>query len=763
MYGDGVMKQVEESLPQPLKGLTLPDKETQDTLVLNETQDISRGVSSARPLFDSALTRAGQAERAGQAHAPTEISSTGQRLDRAGSDRLLRTVVENAPVILFTLNHAGIFTLAEGQGLQVLGLRPGELVGTSFFDFHKNAEHILHKFLQVLDGNTVTSINRFGNLCFETHYMPLLDNDGSVSGVIGVATDITERVQAETALTASERRFRAVIEQATDLVLILDANGIFTYASPSHQRIVGYSPQDLIGRNIFDFIHPADKKQVHITWAGAFEATDDAIDNVVTVECRLRHANGSWVTVEAIGRNCLEDPDIRGFIINARDTSEHVLVQEQLRYQLLHDNLTDLPNRTLLLEILGGFIGKAAKAKQELGLIILDINRFRDINDTFGHVEGDRLLSEVAYRLRQAISDSSTIARLGGDEFAIVLPIDSPGIITETLTALKSMLEEPFTIESHTLQIDASAGISLYPMHGDDPITLLRKADIAMFAAKRTHQPFAYYEGEHDQNTTQRLELISGLRHAVLANEFTLYYQPKAQTRTGVIQCAEALIRWQHPAHGLIFPDRFIPLAEQSGFITALTMWTIERAMRQYKDWQAQGIELEIAVNLSMWDLHNPTFPAKIAALFEKYDVPTYRIRMEVTESAAMSNPDLTISVLKRLASLGINCSLDDFGTGYSSLTYIKQLPIDELKIDRSFIQHIIDTPADEAIVSSTITLAHSLGLQVVAEGVEDANTMRLLDALGCDITQGYFLSRPLPPVDFVLWLQKRERSFAAC
>lgn len=643
--------------------------------------------------------------------------------------------------------------------MQVLGLRPGELVGTSFFDFHKNTTNILSKFLQVLDGHTVTTINQIGDLFFESHYVPLLDSDGSVSGVIGVATDITGRVMAEMALTASEHKFRAVIEEATDLIHITDANGVFTYVSPSHERIVGYAPQDLIGKNIFNFIHPADKKQVHIAWAAAFESAE----NIVTVECRLRHANGSWVTIEVIGRNCLEDPDIRGLITNARDTSERALVQEQLRYQLLHDNLTDLPNRTLLLEILGDFIKKAAKAKQKLGLIVLDINRFRDINDTFGYIKGDRLLSDVACRLRQAVSDPGTIARLSGDEFAIVLPIDNLETIAETLSALKTMLEEPFTIENHTLQIDASMGISLYPDHGNDPITLLRKADVAMFAAKRTHRQFAFYESEHDQNTAQRLELISDLRHAVLANEFTLYYQPKAQTRTGVIQCVEALIRWQHPAHGLIFPDRFIPLAEQSGFITALTMWTVERAMRQYKDWQASGIELEIAVNLSMWDLHDPTFPAKIAAMFAQYNVPTYRIRMEVTESAAMSDPDLTISVLKRLATLGINCSLDDFGTGYSSLTYIKRLPIDELKIDRSFIQHIIDTPADEAIVSSTITLAHSLGLQVVAEGVEDANTMELLDALGCDITQGYFLSRPLPPEDFVYWLEKRERSFAAC
>jgi len=728
MYGDGVMKQLDENLSQLLKRPDLADQEAQDNTVPIEAE-----------------------------------TSRAPQPDIVTSDQLLRTVVENAPIILFTLDHAGIFTMCEGQGLQVLGLHSGELVGTSFFDFHKDTPNILNKFLHVLDGNATTSVNRFGDLYFTSLYLPLLDSNGSVSGVIGIASNITERVKAEQTFEVSERKVRTMIEQATDLILILQASGVFTYASPSHQRVIGYAPEDLIGKNVFDFIHPDDKKRVHIAWAGAFEAADETAENIVTIECRLRHANGSWITIEAIARNCLDDPDIQGFIINAHDVSERFVVQEQLRYQLLHDNLTDLPNRTLLLDILDRFIEDGAKTKKEFALIVLDLNGFRDINDTFGYAEGDRLLSDAACRLRQAISDSSTIARLGGDEFAIMLPTESAEMLTERLTALSTILEEPFIIEGHALHIDANMGISLYPTHGDDPTTLLRRADVAMFAAKRSHRPFVYYESGHDQDTAQRLELISGLRHAVLANEFMLYYQPKAQTSTGIIHSVEALIRWQHPARGLIFPDSFIPLAEQTGFITALTLWAVERAMKQYKDWQAKGIELEIAVNLSMWDLHDVSFPAKVAALFERYDVPTYRIRMEVTESSAMADPGLTISVLKRLTALGISCSIDDFGTGYSSLTYITRLPIDELKIDRTFIQHIIDTPADEAIVRSTITMAHSLGLHVVAEGVEDASTLELLDRLGCDIAQGYYLSRPLPPEDFVRWLQVKERSFAAC
>lgn len=674
-------------------------------------------------------------------------------------EQLLHTVINNAPIALFMLDHAGIFTMAQGRGYQALGIKPEERLGTSIFDAYRDTPAILEQIIRVLDGESIRAIHQIGSMYFEIHFVPNRSLDGQVTSITGVAMDVTERVLAEKALQASERKSRTMIEQATDLILLLDPTGVFTYASPSHQRIIGYAPVELVGRNVFEFIHPADKKQVHIAWAEAFEASG----NIAAIECRLRHANGSWVTVEAIGRNCIDDPDIRGFIVNARDISERNLVQEQLRYQLLHDNLTDLPNRTYLLEKLDHSLTEAARSQQELTLIVLDINRFRDINDTFGHVQGDRLLRHIAKRLSSAVCETCTIARLDGDKFAILLSNSCTRSLNDTINAFHAIMEEPFSLEDHLLHIDVSMGISLYPTHGDDALALLRKADVALNIAKRARQPFAFYDTEHDLNTSQQLELIGDLRHAILANEFMLYYQPKADIKTGTIHSVEALIRWQHPAQGLIFPDRFIPLAEQTGFITSLTLWAIESAIKQYQAWKEQGIDMEIAVNLSMWDLHNASLPAKISALFERYDVPVQCIRVEVTESAAMSDPDLTNGVLKRLTAPGIRCSLDDFGTGYSSLAYLRRLPVDELKIDRSFIQHIVDTASDQAIVRSTITMAHSLGLRVVAEGVEDALTLELLGSLGCDIVQGYYLSRPIPPEKFTQWLQQRERPAALC
>lgn len=672
------------------------------------------------------------------------------------SEHILHTVVSNAPLVLFAIDHAGLFTLSEGRGLQALGLRPGEVVGASVFEVYRDIPELLAHICRALDGETFTAIERVGDHVFETRFMPQYDSEGQVCGVIGVATDISERVRAEEALKASERKFRALTEQATDLVFVLNAAGVYRYASPSHQRMLGYTSEDLLGRNVFEFIHPADKKQVHNSWETAFEGNGA----LARTECRLRRAHGSWITVEAIGRNCFDDPDVQGFIINARDVTERITMEQELRYQALHDALTDLPNRTLLLEQLEQAIQTAPT--QELALLVLGLNRFKDINDTFGHQWGDVLLQEVGKRLKQALSPSCTVSRLGGDEFAIVQPVAGEKEIHQTALMLHTILEEPFSLEEHPVQLDASIGGVLYPAHGNDPLILLRKADVAMFTAKQAHREFALYEIGHEQNTARHLDLIRELRHAISAQEFMLYYQPKVEMKTGMVHSVEALLRWQHPAHGFIPPDQFIPLAEQTGLIAPLTRWVLETALRQCAEWLQAGIGLEVAVNLSMWDLRDTSLPTTICGLLEQYHVPAKHLRVELTESAVMADPDQTIEVLKHLAAVGIRSSIDDFGTGYSSLAYLKRLFVTELKIDRSFVQHITEVEADETIVRSTVTMAHSLGLKVVAEGVEDAASFHLLAELDCDTAQGYFLARPLPQQELKRWLEERQ-GIAAC
>jgi len=664
---------------------------------------------------------------------------------------ILRAVISNTPVILFAVDTSGIFTFSEGQGLQALGVQQGSSVGVSIFELYSDIPEILSYICRALDGETFTAIAHLKDRIYETHYMPQFDTTGQVVGVIGVAYDTTERINAEEALMSSERKFRALTEQGTDLIFIINPNGNLQYASPSHLRQLGYEPGSLLGRNVFEFIHPEDKKQVHISWQSGFEGKGA----LARTQCRLRHSDGSWVTVEAIGRNCFDDPEIQGFIVSARDISDRVMMEQQLRYLALHDAITDLPNRTFLLEQLEQIL--QAAPPPEAALLILNLNRFKDINDTFGHHQGDILLRAVGERLKRACPEASIVARLGGDEFTIVLTGSGEAQVNQVVSALDATMEEPFIVEEHPVLLDISIGGVLSPVHGREPVTLLRKAAIAMQKAKQAHQKFALYEVSYEQNTARRLDLIRALRHAITADEFRLFYQPKVEMKTGSVDGVEALIRWQHPTHGFIPPDQFISLAEQTGLIIPLTRWVLKAALRQCHEWMHNGIDLQIAVNLSMWDLRDSSLVSAIGHLLEQYHVPASHLRVELTESAAMTDPDHTLEVLKQLASAGISSSIDDFGTGYSSLTYLKRLVANELKIDRSFVQHIAEEEVDATIVGSTVQMAHSLGLKVVAEGIEDAASAQLLKKLECDIAQGYYFARPLPPQELARWLEEQH------
>ena len=324
---------------------------------------------------------------------------------------------------------------------------------------------------------------------------------------------------------------------------------------------------------------------------------------------------------------------------------------------------------------------------------------------------------------------------------------------------LSRALEESFLVEGYPLQIEASIGIALYPTHGSDPLTLLRRADVAMYAAKQRHVEYALYDARHDQYSPRRLALLGDLRKAIVTHELRLYYQPKAELRTGLIDSVEALVRWQHPTHGFIPPDQFIPLAEQTGLIIPLTHWVIETAIQQCRHWLDAGLNLGVAVNLSMWNLRDVSLPDTIVELLAQYRVSPRCLSVEITESAMMTDAEHTLQVLNRLFALGVRIAIDDYGTGYASLSYLKRLPADELKIDRAFVQYMTADRADQAIVRSTVTMAHSLGIRVVAEGVEDQATWNLLETLGCDIAQGYYLSRPVPAQELECWLDERKEA----
>jgi len=386
---------------------------------------------------------------------------------------------------------------------------------------------------------------------------------------------------------------------------------------------------------------------------------------------------------------------------------------------------------------------------------MLDLDRFKEVNDTLGHDAGDALLREVSRRLQETLRASDTVARLGGDEFAVLLPGADTESAVGTARKLLAALVEPVTLREHAVVAGGSSGIALYPDHGADATTLLRQADVAMYAAKRGGTGYALYNPAQDQHSPRRLSLISALQRGIAHDELRLHYQPTVDMTTGQVHLVEALARWQHPEQGLLPPDAFIPLAEQTGLIVPLTRWVLATAVRQVRAWREGGLDLGVAVNLSARVLDDPDLPDSIAALLDAYEVPAARLRVEVTESAVMANATRALDVLTRLSTSGVRIAIDDFGTGYSSLAYLKRLPVDEIKIDKSFVTHMTTESDDATIVASTIGLGHSLGLRFVAEGVESRGVWQALDALGCDGAQGYYVSRALPADALAGWLRE--------
>jgi diguanylate cyclase (GGDEF)-like protein len=415
-------------------------------------------------------------------------------------------------------------------------------------------------------------------------------------------------------------------------------------------------------------------------------------------------------------------------------------------HQALHDALTGLPNRELFRDRIDQTIRRGKRHDELAVVMIMDLDHFKEINDTLGHHMGDALLQEVSCRLKRSLRDADTVARLGGDEFGVLLPSvthpDDGVTVAETLLA---QLREPFVLDGMRLEIDASIGLALHPEHGDDNETLQQRADIAMYSAKQSGRGHAVFEPELDRHSPRRLALAGGLRSAIGKGQIRLYYQPKADLRTGRIIGCEALARWDHPEFGIVGPNEFVPIAEQTGLITPLTSFVLDAALQQVRRWQDAGLGLSIAVNLSARSFLDTQLAVEIPRLLARHDVAARLLELEITESMLMTDPARAEATLTRLHQIGLTLSVDDFGTGYSSLANLKRLPVDVIKIDKSFVMEMAVDASDAAIVRSTIDLAHNLGLRVVAEGVESEDAWRHLDALGCDLAQGFYLSRPLP------------------
>lgn len=550
---------------------------------------------------------------------------------------------------------------------------------------------------------------------------------------------------------------RTLIDDMHVGVLVSDAGGDIIMVNPAALRLLGLSDQQVIGMNLddsrWDIVRedgtpfPAAERP-----AAVAAATGQIVQNVVLGVFRPGTEDRVWLLVNATPHRG-PDGGIEQVITTFIDITERKAFEEQLQHQALHDALTGLPNRALLLDRLQQAILSARRERTSLALVLLDLDHFKEVNDTCGHHVGDQLLQEIGTRLCKALRESDTVARLGGDEFAALLPSTDEVRASTVVPKLLKALEKPFCLEDQSFDISGSVGIALYPQHGEDAHALLRRADVAMYVAKRANSGYAFYETEQDQHSLRRLALINDLRQAIDTNQLLLYYQPKVDLLSGRVADVEALVRWQHPLHGLVPPDQFIPLAERTRLINPLTLWALNAALRQTRIWQQAGLALRVHVNLSARSLHDDEIVAGVARLLSLWHADPSHLGVELTESAVAADPDHALRMLTRLHAMGIHISIDDFGKGYSSLAYLKDLPIDAIKIDQSFIKDMTTSEADSRIVRGIVSLAHDLGLEAVAEGVEQRATWDQLRLLGCDLAQGDFLSHPLPVDELERWL----------
>ena len=580
--------------------------------------------------------------------------------------------------------------------------------------------------------------------------------NGTPAGIIGVLTDITAFKQAEEALRASEGRFQALTESAMDIVSVLDRDGRILYQSPSVRHLLGFEPQDMIGLNQFDMVHSNDAERLRAAFHELVE--NGTLDK--PVEFRVRAQNGEWRNLEAIGKNCLDIPAVGGIIVNMRDVTDRRVIEERIQHLAFHDALTGLPNRLLIQDRISQAISRSQRTGQKFAVMFIDIDNFKNINDTLGHDAGDDLLRGVAERLTESVRAHDTIARQGGDEFIVLLDeIEGHGVATRVAQKILDALRAPFKVAELVQHVSGSIGLALYPDDGRDAATLLKNADTAMFHGKDLGKnTYQFFTPQMNIAVKRRATMESNLRAAVKQGDFSLVYQPQIDLNTGEIVALEALVRWLSEESGTMMPSEFIPLAEETGLISELGRWVLLESCRQNKAWQDMGLPpRRIAVNLSARQLMDKGFIDSVARILAETGLDPRYLELEITESQVMRQGEGSVMLLNQIADMGIHIAVDDFGTGYSSLSYLKRLPIGTLKIDQSFIRDMTVDPNDTAIVVAIINMAKSLDLQIVAEGIETAGQLALLRAQGCGVGQGFCFSVPLSAKDIEPMLAKHS------
>ncbi|MCS6926744.1 MAG: EAL domain-containing protein [Candidatus Binatia bacterium] len=544
------------------------------------------------------------------------------------------------------------------------------------------------------------------------------------------------------------------------LIFILTRDGRLRYVSSASTRLLGYTPKELAETHLQTHLHPDDHQATWDTLSSLLHRPGTS----ATVRFRFRHKHGFWHLLEATSTSFHDDTTgAISLVLTSRDLGNSENTFPLLTNRLLHDVLTNIPSHALFLDQLQSLLRAARHKNKTLALLLVRIAHFRAVTKTLGHQWGEILLQQVIDRFRSALRKSDTLMRVDGDALVILLPPGSTAATAQLVARrILQVAERPFLVEGQTLIVRTTIGIALYPEHGTDAQTLLRRADIATEIAASEWSGYALYAAEHDPYSCERLLLVSELYDAFKRDQLVLHYQPKVHLATGRVNHVEALVRWQHPRHGLLSPEHFLPLAEQTGLLKSLSLWVLNTALHQCRAWQQQGLPLCVAINCSMQhDLQDPQFPDIVARLLQTCEVPATCLEVEITESTFAENPERAVITLNRFRDMGVKIAIDDFGIGYSSLGYLKHLPVDEIKIDKSLVLGMTKDESNAAIVRSAIDLGHDLGLHVAAEGVEDQATWELLAAFGCDFAQGFYVSRPLSAAALARWLKESASSKA--
>jgi len=678
---------------------------------------------------------------------------------------LLRTIIDSLPDYIYVKDTSGRFQLGNEAWLEARGRTAEEVAGKTVFELFSGelAESMAAEDQAIVNSGTplldveqrVVVRARDGQLgeerwSYKTK-VPMRDADGNVTGIVGISRDITERKQAEASLRESEERYRDVFEASPLPMWVWDDERlVFLAVNEAAIHHYGYTRDEFLRMNVRDIWAPGEQTR--------YEESLRDRSNAQTLHLQRKHRtkDGRVIDVEATARQFMQDGHLVWLTL-INDITERKLAEERLLHLAHYDVLTSLPNRVLFYDRLKQALAQAKRNQWIIGVMFIDVDRFKNVNDTLGHAVGDRLLQQVSERLIRSVRAGDTVGRLGGDEFAIVLS-NLSSAQDANLIAQKIMMsfKEPLKLAGVELYVTASIGITLYPDDSTDQETLIKNADAAMYRAKDVgRNSYRFYTPEMNARALEHLSLENSLRGALERDEFVLYYQPKASVADGSIVGVEALLRWQHPDRGLVSPGEFMPVLEETGLIVPVGEWVLKAVCEQIRTWRRAGIApVPVAVNFSPRQFASRDLGDTIKRILDEQQVDPRLIEVEITESSLMSNLEETALILKYVGDLGVGLSIDDFGTGYSSLAYLKRFPFDVLKVDRSFVKDLTTDADDATITRALISMAHNLGLKVVAEGVETEDQLAFLVEHGCDEIQGFYFSRPLIAEECGSWIR---------